>query len=842
MEKIASGDSLVYSYVQGSTQSSACTCDADYRFEGVECIPCTNQMTCAGMGNVQVIPGFAAADGDVNRIFECSINRLWCPGGDAGVCNDGREGIQCGICEEDYTPGKDGKCTKCEGADSWPFILVCCIAVLGLFCFYHCIAKGDQGKGKATMSVLLVVIAGSQVIIATQMVGVFAAISVEWDEPFSTVLGIAKILTSFNLDILRLSCIARLTPSEQYLSRVFTVAIGVGCIITIFILHTIIFESAQFKRMLPKLVVALGALCMTLFISIVSTITAPLQCIKHPSGSWTVRTYPTILCGESSEFTQMLVVGCSATLVPLCFITAVSYIVWVFPKKMQRIDTKFVNLFGFLFVCYRIETYWFCLVIWFRNLTISLIPIIPNVIGQIIAFSIGILLMLIMVSRFVPWRAPLANFLDICIYASVLCINSLAAGFVTPDKKMMASICTAFIVFCFLLLIGAVGYGIYKRFLRPSKTYKYFISHHKAAAGAFARLLKMALLEKCSPSTQIFIDADNLTNLDLLFDTVASDVDTIVVIASAEFFKRPWCVGEITISHVHKVKTQAYYCEEFKPPSDEFIDDFMEQVTDFRALSENNISLQSVQAALRWFRNLPHTDLPLMVTAGRLDRLVKNIVAGTADNLDKEASMNSALTRKDAEIMIAADEGDFEATAIARILCKLLISHRRGDMIGQIKRAPEVLADLTHNNPSFKINNSIGLVVLVMTNGCFNTQNVIKTLYQASVVNTGLLPVVGSEAFRFPTEDFYESLSTRALQVLKEMGTPVAQNQVSRNMIVENVKTMFKRIAVLFESHASMKLLEAQSYEVMQKNQSVLCRGPKGVDSIIGGVKGVKRL
>merc|ERR1719442_179109 len=49
------------------------------------------------------------------------------------------------------------------------------------------------------------------------------------------------------------------------------------------------------------------------------------------------------------------------------------------------------------------------------------------------------------------------------------------------------------------------------------KPYQYFLCHHKAGAGALARLLKITLQRK---DVHVFLDSDNLTDLDDLFGHV----------------------------------------------------------------------------------------------------------------------------------------------------------------------------------------------------------------------------------------------------------------------------------------------------------------------------------
>ena len=52
---------------------------------------------------------------------------------------------------------------------------------------------------------------------------------------------------------------------------------------------------------------------------------------------------------------------------------------------------------------------------------------------------------------------------------------------------------------------------------------------------------------------QIYLDSDNLKNLEELFDTVRSHTRNLVVLATPAVFQRPWCAGEITCAYSSRI-------------------------------------------------------------------------------------------------------------------------------------------------------------------------------------------------------------------------------------------------------------------------------------------------
>merc|ERR1712032_1489489 len=107
-------------------------------------------------------------------------------------------------------------------------------------------------------------------------------------------------------------------------------------------------------------------------------------------------------------------------------------------------------------------------------------------------------------------------------------------------------ICTVLVSF-----VTGACYGIYMHIQsKYSKNWKYFLCHHKGGAGAFARLLKMHFLDISSGKKfRVWLDCDDLLNLDKLFDYVGES-DNVVVLMSKELLTRRWCIGELTTAHL----------------------------------------------------------------------------------------------------------------------------------------------------------------------------------------------------------------------------------------------------------------------------------------------------
>ena len=87
-----------------------------------------------------------------------------------------------------------------------------------------------------------------------------------------------------------------------------------------------------------------------------------------------------------------------------------------------------------------------------------------------------------------------------------------------------------------------VIFSLCRRF-KPAIIYHVFLCHHKDGAGSLARFIKMVITS--ATHARVFLDSDQLEDLELVFDTVRSSTANLVVLMTAGILTRMWCAGEI---------------------------------------------------------------------------------------------------------------------------------------------------------------------------------------------------------------------------------------------------------------------------------------------------------
>eukprot|EP00448_Togula_jolla_P039045 CAMPEP_0170645730 /NCGR_PEP_ID=MMETSP0224-20130122/43254_1 /TAXON_ID=285029 /ORGANISM="Togula jolla, Strain CCCM 725" /LENGTH=196 /DNA_ID=CAMNT_0010977003 /DNA_START=264 /DNA_END=850 /DNA_ORIENTATION=- len=167
------------------------------------------------------------------------------------------------------------------------------------------------------------------------------------------------------------------------------------------------------------------------------------------------------------------------------------------------------------------------------------------------------------------------------------------------------------------------SWAIYLRFIRSSKRFRFFLCHHKAATGAFARTLKTYLLSIPSVTRAVFLDTDDLQDLGSLFGNVGNDSDTLVVCVSNGIWLRHWCIGEVTTAYLNKVQVVLVMMAEGKIPSTAWIDDIDKHTPEILGLTEYGMATADVKSAMHELVN--HTQIRIVGSIGHslMDELAK---------------------------------------------------------------------------------------------------------------------------------------------------------------------------------------------------------------------------
>ena len=315
-------------------------------------------------------------------------------------------------------------------------------------------------------------------------------------------------------------------------------------------------------------------------ITITDSILTPFQCEEHPNGMMTLQEYKQVVCWNSEfdpQHKTMVVVALVAVLIPVAFLSLCVWVVVSLPARERQGDATFLRAFAFLFYRYRSGAYWYAVVLVLRNTCVVMVPIIADEALQLCALVVVSTPCAFLSFSVFLWRVHFANLLDVATNAGFLLTIFLTALSVeSVDRNLVGEFLIGIFLVLATLFVAAGTLALHLIFVRRGKPFQYFLCHHKIGGGGFARLLQVLLKVNPSVSRDVFLDADNLQDLALLFEYVANKTETLVVLCTAKIMSRVWCLGEMTTAQLHKVDAILVLFPDFEWPSAEFINNCAE--------------------------------------------------------------------------------------------------------------------------------------------------------------------------------------------------------------------------------------------------------------------------
>jgi len=807
--------------MEGATAADACGCKSGSYMLNGDCEPCEEGMTCLGKTDIRILGGFFVAAARPSEVWRCHTKPSRCPGGLPGTCATNRQNqsLACTSCVEGTRPADDGSCVDCGGADSLPMIFLGVVVIL-LICTVYYVAD-TQDQTTQTSAMLVIVLALGQMVTVYQQLGVIALIDFTWPSPLSDFF---KVLLLMNLDIrvFAVDCVARLSPLVRFVLRV-------GFVVSLFVVlglvhavRALVRHRGDLRAHATTIWSAAGSTMMALLLSIVSGMVAPLQCLPHPNGRFTMRSDDAVVCWDSvlgTEHRHMVVVSVFACLMPIAFLAIATRAVLILPHRMSNGDADFLKKYFCLFSRFRVDCHWYVLVSLLRNCLIALIPVIPGVAAQWCSLMMLMLASGFVVSLLMPWRSSQANYFDIFLTYCLLCILGAASLLLEALDSSGVGGFALVVLFCILgSFVGVLGHSVYERVLRSGKPFQFFICHHKASAGNLARLLKMYLTDHEQIRRRVFVDSDDLRDLRVLFTYIRSELDTLVVLCTSQVLQRPWCLGEVTTAYLNKVTVVRVKLPDFVA-LDEAAINACHKMDGISMLAEHGMSVDMVQHALRWLGTTTEIGMPMEVTNAEMRKLVDGLVhqndAGVVRK-NSSSTRNSSTTTmaltfglrgsvrtnsggdktssssQSPKAIILADQANLEAACTARIIHKMLMPLvlLEGNK-GQSNSAVHVLM-LEEEMPA-----GVRQVILVCTNGVTERPHVFRALVVASEAEADFLPVVSEPSFRFPTSAFYKTLRDAVWQSESSVGAAASSSSIGGSSeIVRIVIEIFKEIAI----------------------------------------------
>ncbi len=772
---------------------------------------CDAALECPG-GNAPPIQGqgFHAGrpsyeNGAPSFVVTCA-NRDNCPGGRAlGVCPAHRDVLACDLCEVGYFDDGQGRCTPCsESAGPLPLALT--LTVAGIVTPFHCFLllrpAGMWSESSSTVA-LTVTLAVN----ALQVLNGISNVVVGWIEPMASLKQGLKWL-SFDVKVLQLQCASGTNAPHV----VYLLGLLVFPVYAVFVWLFLSVAQACGRRQVTfnDKVNAVGIAMFALCTGLCEQCSRAWQCEVNPDGTASVASSRSLLCHTSDGHRTMLGISAAGALAYLVApLALVLWVVFKYPYQIGKVGgLTFFGRYRFLIGRFRPERYWYCALYITRSILCALLPalLVNEPPLQFMLFILLIAGTLIIQVRTYPWNTTTANHLDAGMNLGLLWfIGTGCILLPTPDQsgQEMLQRCMMTVCVSFLIAVGSIVVRTLIKKLFPQKFYGVFLSHHKGAAAVLSRWCK--LMFQAQTNAIIFLDSDELNDLNLLFNVVAWETLNFVLLWTSQTVLRPWCAGEIVSAWARKVHTVVVLCEQVPKLTDEFIQQVGSTWSppEIKCLCGLGITIEKIRESYTALRSLPtmmfdraqgeaaqEANFSLMFQACRGLAFASSLAMKlTSFSIGKKQTVVGGI----GGIAIVGDTHNVETITVCYVLRIMLQKRMRVaiDVIGETLQQTEQKLSVANH------------LLVVLTKGCLKAQSVamcvVKSLAYSELTT---LPVNADKTFEFPGEDFWNALN---------VNFPGIDNKD----LVTAYKSMLKLIAIILSPHASERILDAEVLQMV---------------------------
>ena len=618
-------------------------------------------------------------------------------------------------------------------------------------------------------------------------------------------------LSVFNLDLqlLRIGCIMPPNPLLEYCSsQVMLIAIG------ILVLATLLVKQRFVKTdIAPEFINTVCSIFNTFFIGIVILCASPLICYEQPGNRSSMINSPSVLCFEGGLHSGMLAMGLATfVILPLPYVAVCSYGTFKFRAVVRGSGaSKYLKTLRFLYVRFTQDRYYYGLILLMRNFSICITPVcLKETTAQIMCMAIVLLMFECIQNRLHPWRGGGVNVLHTAIQVTliVLLIGArLVTAGATATFKTIGALCASSLATCFGFCLGL---GLYCKLMERRTSYDAFVCHHKADGAAQSRLLKMALMS--AGFKNVYLDSDNLRDLNELFDVVKSQVQRLVVYLTRDTLRRAWCAGEIaTAFRASKSLSLPVYTPSFVKPTEESMQNLGSYVDESGcSLAQYGIMWNVVGEAFRSLLDDETQSIRITQTirfAREFDFVATAIL--NLGSMPEWTGDPQPLPGEAGRVVISAEPGNVEAVAAAGIL-----SYKLMNKLFHIKDADSLC--LVHEKDTGDKNQLCSLVacaravVVLLSQGSMESIDQVLVMVTAMSSRTQTTGAANNSipmslpGFIFPDRQRMQSI------VVKVCGDLQAEAQ-------DHMANFFKLIATPLSTHASDAILETQAIDVARR-------------------------
>jgi len=506
---------------------------------------------------------------------------------------------------------------------------------------------------------------------------IYGSLDTVWAPPLSIIFSYLAIF-KFDVEAISFSCIMGTdTRVGKYCIKLLAVPICFGMLMVSLGVLSIFPKLRPYLSVNRQSVVnSVGLLLSIFFIAVCNISLEGFTCSLNPNGKMTLTSDRSILCWEGGEHVAYAILSVLGILAyPINFLALTGLIVFNYDSWAIKRGMPFISAARFLVA--RMNPDMLVFGFWYniRNFALALVPVVlsSNFCAQVLGLLVISVAWLLIQSRVRPWRFPILNDFDsMTSGANVILLACFAMLGGLNSNLSVEEVGWLIVITFFVLIVALVVTGLVKivsRFVQE-KEYGTFLCHSKSAAGLFARQMKQML--QMITARKVFLDVDELENLDNLNFTVRTNVENLIIMMTKETFHRFWCGVEITSAHCNHVPIIVM---SLAKPDSPLTRDVLDSVADIwgplelAELNKLGVSLVQVELAYRYTAALPIHQVPYSGTFQDQENAVKTLMASACKCTYRQKMFAAELGQS--SYIVYETTSDVQ-TCVARVLSMML--------------------------------------------------------------------------------------------------------------------------------------------------------------------------
>lgn len=371
----------------------------------------------------QIAPGHFSTKEAPLSVFKCE-DEAHCPGGRPGTCASELLGVPCAECISGQT-WINGECVGC-GAGTivlWVFFMV--LFFLTLPAVYY--AGNQPVVAKVSIRQTIGMSVGL-VVALLQTLAIIGLMTVEWPGSFQ---GSTDWMKAFLLDVdsFSFACIGGTSAPVRYILTVLVFPTGIAWLCLCRACSAWLPNSlAQLRWGNNETLNTMGHFLQVSFGPMSTIALQCLMCYTHPNGAHSLLKYPAVMCGEGEHVTMMVAGLLLLVVFVICFFGLCAWAAWSLPSWSAKQWTGRVQSFTFFLYRFRMDRWWFGLLVLMRIPLISLCVVLATDFPMAQACLTTLILSsyLVLQSWKQPWKAPILNWVDTFCSTVLLQISGVA--------------------------------------------------------------------------------------------------------------------------------------------------------------------------------------------------------------------------------------------------------------------------------------------------------------------------------------------------------------------------------------------------------------------------------